>query len=354
MKTHQQADQRSVRLERRLVQRRGLAPLELVLALPLLLCVMALIVNFAHAATWKIRSVTNARLAMWRHRPMWAADWDPRPADFWPQTASMTVIGDSRIPQVDPMWNQSPIAQGWIKGPSFMAELGHLGVRDNRVNEMGEGISKGVGTVSLRYPFLPAMGKMTVRAEQALLDNVWQYHSMGYAWNETRRAKAWWEFDQPPEAPPPKFGRPRSGPPLFDSRRAKGWWQLEDDRAWSLLKRTFLFDDQQMQNNPMRESVRPLDRDPDLLKRSSQFDFYPKLTPICSNIPAEVQFELTRPGGFLDEFRNVNRNMAEAYLRMYYGMLAQQLANPNGEDLPSIAQLTEWIAELEDFISKLH
>ena len=46
-------------------RRRGLSPLEMVLALPFLLCIMALMVNFSDVACWKVRSLTVARQAVW-------------------------------------------------------------------------------------------------------------------------------------------------------------------------------------------------------------------------------------------------------------------------------------------------
>ena len=45
--------------------RRGLAPLELVLALPILLFVMALIVCYGTISAWKVREHSVARLAAW-------------------------------------------------------------------------------------------------------------------------------------------------------------------------------------------------------------------------------------------------------------------------------------------------
>ncbi len=56
------------------VRRRGLAMLELVLALPILLFIMALIYNYGVVAAWKVRENSVARLAVWQTR--------------WPRTRS--------------------------------------------------------------------------------------------------------------------------------------------------------------------------------------------------------------------------------------------------------------------------
>ena len=313
-------------------RRAGLAPLELVISLPLLLTVMALIVNFAHAATWKIRSATNARLAMWRHRPMWGADNDPNPVNYWPQGASLGVSGGSRVSQVDPVWNQSDIAQGWIKGPVFVAGNGYLGIRDNRVNEMSEGISIGNANVSLRYPFIPAMGVMGMRAQHTVLDSVWQFHTMGYGWN--------------------------------GARRAKGWWQVEDSADWSSEKRDFLDADSRMVNNPQRDLMTPLDRDVDLMAffgaDTPRSDFYTVAPRYCIDDPMQVRRMISEPGAFLDRIRGVkargargvNERMARSYREMYEAELATleaQADPPAGR----IGQLKAWIKELTDFIAQL-
>jgi len=48
--------------------RRGLSTLEMVLALPVLLMIMALIINFGTVAAWKVRGLCAARHAVWSSR----------------------------------------------------------------------------------------------------------------------------------------------------------------------------------------------------------------------------------------------------------------------------------------------
>lgn len=310
-------------------RRSGLAPLELVLALPLLLSVMALTVNFGHAATWKIRAATNSRLAMWRHRPMWNADGDPKPLNWWPQGATMGVAGGGRISQVDPVWNQAAIAQAWIKGPVFAVNSGYLAVRDKKFNEMSEGVSQGRAGVTQRYPFLPSMGSLNVNADHSLLDSAWQYHTMGYSNN--------------------------------DQRRADRWWQLEDSPDWAQERQAFQEADSLMVNNPTRELMRPLDRDEDLIRRGYTFDFYARLGVTCENDPQVVRRNaIVGVGGLLDQIKGrsqpnvpgVCKRMANGYLRMYQDELVidEALMPPPAA---RIAQLKQWIQELKDFIAKL-
>lgn len=305
--------------------RHGLAPLELVLTLPVLLCVMALMINFAHASMWKVKSATAARLAMWRHRPLWNGDNDPKPANYWPATAAMPVVGTSRISEVDQVWNQPAIAQGWIKGPVFSVGNGYLAVRDNRVNEMAEGVSQGQGNVDIRYPFLPSMGLLRMRADNTLLDNLWQFHTMGSGQNTYRRAK--------------------------------NWWQLEDSPDWSALKQLYLQADSNILHNRLASYLRPLDRDPDLRARRYPYDFYPTEYRRDDNV-ALWQQEIRRPRGLLEQIRGrgmgaggVCARMASSYLRMYQDELSRIENDPN--QATRVAQLKTWIQQLEDFLTAL-
>ena len=74
---------------------RGLAPLEMVLAIPFLLMIMALMVNIGNVACWKVRALTVARHSIWgnlspRTHSSGIVPYDqktgfadPRP-DYWP------------------------------------------------------------------------------------------------------------------------------------------------------------------------------------------------------------------------------------------------------------------------------
>src|SRR5438309_1547037 len=69
--------------------RRGLAMLELTLALPIMLFVMALIYNYGIAAAWKVRENSVARLAIWQSRWPRSGASDPKPSYWFPATATM-------------------------------------------------------------------------------------------------------------------------------------------------------------------------------------------------------------------------------------------------------------------------
>ena len=80
--------------------RRGLAPLELVLSLPIMLLIMALMVNFGTLACWKVRGLSMARLAVWGSRWPRSGDSTPRPA-YWPAPGTVGTAGPVNVPQLD-------------------------------------------------------------------------------------------------------------------------------------------------------------------------------------------------------------------------------------------------------------
>ena len=68
--------------------RAGLAPLELVLVLPILLFVMALMMNLGTGGAWKLRTQINARHAAWRSLEQRTGNNDPHPGN-WPSDATL-------------------------------------------------------------------------------------------------------------------------------------------------------------------------------------------------------------------------------------------------------------------------
>ena len=91
--------------------RHGLAPLEFVIGLPLLLFLMALMVNFGVVSSWKVRGLVAARHQVWssRHtrstlRPPWITAWEQPSSSNAGGTADMT---DLDLPEL-----QHPVGRG--------------------------------------------------------------------------------------------------------------------------------------------------------------------------------------------------------------------------------------------------
>ena len=76
------------------IRRRGLAPLELVLCLPVLLMTMALMVSFGAAATWKVRALNGARQGIWRDRSTWNGGGDPQAIGTAVKSGVQQLMGD--------------------------------------------------------------------------------------------------------------------------------------------------------------------------------------------------------------------------------------------------------------------
>lgn len=156
------------------LRRRGLAPLELVLAIPILLFLMALMVNYGTVASWKVRSLTVARNALWASRTL---RWDslataPRPA-YWPANAAITHPGAERLDSLDDSRVRQPIA----RGPVLTIAPTSVVVNESLLDPT-RGLSMGATTLERPFPLMASLGRYTLRAQERLLDNRWQRESM--------------------------------------------------------------------------------------------------------------------------------------------------------------------------------
>ena len=160
--------------------RRGLAPLELVLWLPVLMFTAALIVNYGTAAAWRVRGETVSRNTVWRLRWPRTGENEPRPEDHvWPEPATMTWETDAPMTVLDDGQLQHPVVRGPLPG-SF--EVKPTLDPDHR------GAIKGVASIERPYAMLPRMGSFeSGRIEHPLLDQKWSVAQMGISTNETRR-----------------------------------------------------------------------------------------------------------------------------------------------------------------------
>jgi len=163
--------------------RSGLAPLELTLGLPIMLFVMGLMIIVGTTASWKIRTVTNARQAVWRTIDPRDGEDDPH-SRGWPADARMeTEVGSTPI-DFDP-YDEHEV----VRGQPLSAPTGEqLQVRESLFN-MQAGLVNGV--TELERPF-PVMGNMPPRQihllrEHPLLSGVWQFREMGLRSNAQRR-----------------------------------------------------------------------------------------------------------------------------------------------------------------------
>lgn len=163
--------------------RAGLAPLELTLSLPIMLFVMGLMIIVGTTASWKVRTVTNARQAVWRTIDPRDGEDDPH-SRGWPTSARMEIESGSTPIDNDP-YDEYEV----VRGQPLRAPTGEqLQVRES-LFDMQAGLTNGV--TELTRPF-PVMGNMPPRQihllrEHPLLAGDWQFREMGLTSNAQRR-----------------------------------------------------------------------------------------------------------------------------------------------------------------------
>jgi hypothetical protein len=163
-------------------RRRGLAPLELVLALPFLLGIMALMVCLANVACWKVRALTVARHTLWGNMSpdLWSpwvhydrktGNLDPSPA-YWPENGTSENVGGAgnAAGNVDDPRINLPV----VRGPTFQ----QLEVNTNLLDPARE-IRRGSANLTRPFPMLKSMGRFHTRAETYSLDDAWRAAEMG-------------------------------------------------------------------------------------------------------------------------------------------------------------------------------
>ncbi|MDG1873684.1 MAG: pilus assembly protein [Mariniblastus sp.] len=177
-------------------RRRGVAPLEMVLVLPLLMMFMGLIVVFGYAASWKIRSEVVARDVGYKIR-------HPRSGGY--THTSLVDLGGSSFRELherSPEWPEARddnerleshrqgdsgissyrdhevVAAPIIRGPVPQITV------NNSLLDFTRGVSQGVAEINRPAPIMSEMGRVNFRTPHSFMDNEFQYMRMG--WNTPR------------------------------------------------------------------------------------------------------------------------------------------------------------------------
>ena len=165
--------------------RKGLAPLELVLVLPLLLFVMALMMNLGTGGAWKIRTQINARQAVWRALEQRTGQNDPHPGN-WPADARLDsgTTGPSPVP-FDPFAGQ-PV----VRGPVLIepAQGKFLPVQRDYLNLLPD-LLQGIAEITRPYPLLQSLpGNLAFVRNHVIFDGTrFQFPTMNLGSNTVRR-----------------------------------------------------------------------------------------------------------------------------------------------------------------------
>ncbi len=286
------------------------------MALPILLLIMALMINYGVVACWKLRALTVSRHAVWSTRwprtqsggwerwpgsqgsywttrPPHAATGDPRP-EIWPDEAGIGVRGLDRWTALDDPRVHHRVARGplapWAR------------VREGRLDP-ARGPREGSSNIERNFPMLGRLGTYRLDARDSLLDNLWQYQRTGIPSNRHRRLPALYELARAPAS----------------------YSQAYVEAVVAILY------------NPSRAALDPLDRDDEFLGYSARFgwgagapDFHPRLTRFCS-LSHETAAERTddvveriigrterdADGNVTDHTPSLAERMTRAWIRLY-------------------------------------
>jgi hypothetical protein len=310
--------------------------LELVLALPILLFIMALIYNYGIVATWKVRENSVARLAVWESR--WPRSGPTRPS-YWPATATMEASDQGNVAAMDDSRVDLPVARGPLQGATVNAEL----------LDPTRGLCEGLAELTRQYAYLPKMPKYTIDAQTWLIDDKWQYQTpkMGMGNNWLRRIPVIYY-------------------PLAAASRS-----LVNAYTQAVMA---------VEMAPFRPQLAPLDSDPDFIYYGLLFgwggapDFYRShawFRPLCT-----LDHSLTDAGvqDLIDRIQGNNTKrprvasmaefMANAFLALYQQALSAFEAILKAKNPPAspqmvalaqsqIPQLHTYIQELEAFLQSI-
>ncbi len=301
-------------------RRRGLAPLEFVLWLPVLLFVMALMVNYGTMAMWRVRSEIVSREAMWRTRwPRDGANEAPPTRPYWPDDAVMTTEPDAApdlldLPEIDHPVVRGPLPNGFVVRP---------------ILDPTQGARKGVSEVNRQYPLLPRIGSYeSGDVDSALIEGQWSSAAMGIP-NVFRRTLVIYEL-------------PRTDPSLP---------QAFSQAVYSVV------------SIPHYPALAVLDRDADIRKYTGHYvDFHPRVGRMCELDPEVVYDREVEPlvdirgatGEIrLGEISRLPRTMTNYFLGMYRAAVQrmedriQELQDElNGTPPPNAQRQAQILAEI--------
>jgi hypothetical protein len=308
-------------------RRRGLAPLELVLWLPVLLFVVALIVNYATMATWRLRGEIVSHDAAFRARWGRAGDSEGRLLGEWPRDATIGVAPDPPIQQLDDPFIQHPVVRGPLPNGFVVRPI---------LDPDLEGAYRGVSSVARDFPLMPRLGDyVSGEISGSILDRRWTNSEMGIP-NVFRRILVLYQL-------------PKTDPQY---------------------PRAFRNSFEALLNIRHFEALVVLDRDADIRRFTGRYhDFHPTVGRMC-----ELDREVVRDRQvnrlvdtrdaqrriILGQISRLPRTMTQYFLRMYRAALRwmqnrirQLQAELQGPPPPSAQRRAEILREIADLQAEI-
>lgn len=307
-------------------RRRGLSTLEMVLSLPILLFIMALMINFGTAACWKIRALSVARHAVWGSRWPRTGFNNPRPK-YWPDTAHSAAHEAGEVPELDDPRVDLPVARGPLPAATVKEDM----------LDPTRGLRRGSADITREFPLLAKMGEYEMDARTHLLDDKWQYQRMGLPRNVHRRIPVIYALAKAPAGV------------------ANAYVQA----AMAILGTAF------------RDQLAPLDRDDEFIYYSLLFgwgsgppDFHPRLQRFCTLDPdvanqrkehliARIEGKVIRDaeGNVRRRIPSVAERMTEAFIGLYRRVIREYRNRGTvGAEIPALEQK---ISTLTEFLQVL-
>lgn len=165
---------------RRSIERRGLAPLELVLALPILLAVLALVVNYGIVATWKVRALTVARHELWSHRTFRTGNHQPASL-YWQASGAERSHGGGKLAELDDeaLHEFDRVARGTLPATRVKYQDPD-GLPD--LFDPGRGFARGRAALSRRMPLWGKWQSYNLATDTRLIQDLWQFRSGYMSW----------------------------------------------------------------------------------------------------------------------------------------------------------------------------
>jgi hypothetical protein len=309
-----------------LSSRPGLAPLELTLSLPILLVLMALMINFGVIGSWKVRTQGNAHYEAFRTLLVRTGDANP-PADNWPNAAQSSGSGYS-LPTVAQLWdsdiNTARPRANWARGPWLTAPNQAVPVQVKGRLEFDTGVHAGTAGMRRQVPLLRGAvtnGEFGFKLTQEMLDNRWQFHTMGIGDNRSSRARAWWAIEH------------------NDLAALDGQIATSKSRLDAAQQRLF--------SNPHPEFLYPLDQDIEFrIYTGNAPNFYPQLPGGCSLDVTDMQKNHVDP--LVRNITNLPCSMSGSFLGLYSNWICR--LQRCGADAQTIAPLRERFDDLAQLV----
>lgn len=143
--------------------------MEFVMCLPVLLFVLALMVDSGSKSCWKLRGAVAARDAAWRTRNGRSVGPLGNPV-AWPPPAAMEVSPSGSNGRLE----SAPLNHPVVRGPT----LGTFLVRSELLDQTRGGWV-GQSQRTWTPPLLPKLGAQAMNQQHPLIDGKWQYTQMG-------------------------------------------------------------------------------------------------------------------------------------------------------------------------------